>query len=1220
MYKSEKSFWIGLTLILSILIIVFGFVYLNFKFKKANETKGKELEAIAKLKSDQISEWIADEMFDASAIAQNEILNNRLEMWLVEPTAENKQNVISYLETLISEHDYEHIFITGESGTLLLSSDGMDYSISPYLQEKAKQSVQTHTVLTTDLYNCPIHNAVHIDFIAPLSGMGKVVNGAVVFKFDPSRFLFPLIQSWPILSKTSETLLYKVVGDSILFLNELKHKKNTALNFSLPLTDTKVVAVKAVTTNHMGLVEGKDYVGNKVLGYVLKIPDTEWIMVSKTDKKELFSALYYEMAIVILMVIFLLLFITMGIAYLYNSRQKSIYQALYKQQQSYYTTLKSIGDAVISTDKTGKVEYLNPVAEGLTGWNSKEAAGKNLDIVFNIINEETRQNVESPVQKVLREGIVVGLANHTLLISKDGRETPIADSGAPIKNEKGEITGVVLVFRDQTEEREYQEKIIKSEAQYRELIESTDSISWEYDIVHDKWIYVAPQVTKILGWLPEEWISLEFWKNNIHPDESESATNYCLECAAKGMPHTLEYRFKRKDGSYIWIRDVVSVELQEKKPVKLRGVMLDITEKKNAEIQLKEREFWLSESQRVGNIGSYDCDIVNNHWTSSEILDEIFGITKEKEHTLESWNSLVHHDQQQEMLDYFMNDVVKAKKPFEKEYIIIRQNDGAERWVLGRGELCFNEKDEPVRMFGVIQDITERKIFEKELLESEERFRKTVLLSPIPIMVHDEDGNVINISEGWTHFSGYTHEEIPDLKTWTEKAYGDKAVEVENYVTSIFNEEKTVMSGEFEIYTKSGIKRIWNFYTTPLGKLNNGKKIMLSIAPDVTQRKRVQNELIVAKEKAEESERLKTAFLANMSHEIRTPLNGILGFTNLLTDSGDLSLENKREFSAIVNKSAENLLKIIDDILDISKLETDQTKIEKKLFDVGTTLSTLHSLFQRKMDDSGKSGVKLILEKPSVQVSLNTDENRLMQIFSNLIDNALRFTAKGTVTFGISAIIDNKVDFFVADTGIGIPKEKQEIIFNRFIQADNGSSRSYGGTGLGLAIAKKLLEIMGSEITLESEPGHGACFRFQIPYHSLNKAEVKLSTQKPNNLKFDISKILIVEDDAVSRIYFEQIFANHSARLIFAKNGKEALHYFEIHNPDVILMDIGLPDIDGLEIVRIIRKTNKKVKIIAQTAFVMADDKQKALAAGCNDFITKPLKADLLFKKLNQLN
>jgi CheY-like chemotaxis protein len=395
---------------------------------------------------------------------------------------------------------------------------------------------------------------------------------------------------------------------------------------------------------------------------------------------------------------------------------------------------------------------------------------------------------------------------------------------------------------------------------------------------------------------------------------------------------------------------------------------------------------------------------------------------------------------------------------------------------------------------------------------------------------------------------------------------------------------------------------------------------MLSMAPDITQRKRVQNDLIVAKEKAEESERLKSAFLANMSHEIRTPLNGILGFTNLLTEEENLTQTQKKEFAYIINKSGDGLLKIINDILDISRLETGKTGIEQKPFDAVKTLSTIYSIFNKKKVDMGKNRVELKLEKPGTQIILNTDENRLIQIFSNLLDNALRFTPEGSVTFGISEITNDKTEFFVADTGVGIPKEKHGVIFDRFSQADNSSTRSYGGTGLGLSIVKKLLELMGSEITLESEPGKGTCFRFQLLYISLNKNEEKVSDEKPDGtVKISNTKILVVEDDSVSRLYFRQILNNHSGELFFAETGKEALKLFETQNPDIILMDLGLPDMNGLEVVRKIRETDNNVFIIAQTAYAMADDKQKALKAGCNDFIAKPVKTEILLEKLYKL-
>ena len=758
-------------------------------------------------------------------------------------------------------------------------------------------------------------------------------------------------------------------------------------------------------------------------------------------------------------------------------------------EELYRTTLLSIGDAVICTDEKGRITQMNKVAEELTGWSFPEAKGKMLEEVFRIINEYNRKEIESPFAKVIKNGEVVGMANHTLLISKEENEILIADSGAPILS-KGKIIGVVLVFRDQTEEKRQQ----------------------------------------------------------------------------------------------------------------------------------------------------------------------------------------------------------------------------------------------------------------KELKESEERFRKAVHNSPIPIMVHDENGKVISLSEGWNHFSGYRMEDIPTLTEWTKKAYGKKAKEIENYVSSIFEESKTVFSGEFEITTKTGEKRIWNFYTTPLG-LSGDKRIMLSMAPDVTQRirmkeqleeseqayrrlfeehsaakflieletgkivkankaasnfygwsidelqlmnineintlsereihaamnharsnkriyfefkhrlssgeikdvevysnhteykgkvllhtivhditdkKRLMNELVEAKEQAEESNRLKSAFLANMSHEIRTPLNGIIGFTNLLTTEKDLSEETKQEYSQIINKSTEGLLKIINDILDISRLESGKSVIQQNPFSVGKVLSTVLLIFEKKLKDAGKKDVKLVLEVGSNEITLNTDEDRLIQVFSNLLDNAIRFTEKGTIRFGISKVKNGRIGFFVSDTGIGIPIKKQQIVFESFIQADEGLSRSYGGTGLGLAIVKKLVKLMGGKITLESEPDKGSHFSFYLPYAEGQGKRIANAEQMGNNhfpviKRLDIdTKILVVEDDKVSRFYLQSILAKRFQKLYFAENGEEALRLYKNESPDFILMDIRLPDISGLEIVKKIRETDQKVKIIVQTAYALSGDERNARDSGCNDFITKPVKPELLFEKMER--
>ncbi len=317
-------------------------------------------------------------------------------------------------------------------------------------------------------------------------------------------------------------------------------------------------------------------------------------------------------------------------------------------------------------------------------------------------------------------------------------------------------------------------------------------------------------------------------------------------------------------------------------------------------------------------------------------------------------------------------------------------------------------------------------------------------------------------------------------------------------------------------------------------------------------------------------------------------------------------------------------LKIINDILDISRLETGKTVIEQKVFDVKNTLSSLYLIFNKKLKEAGKENVKLILSELPQNVFLNTDENRLIQVFSNLLDNALRFTHNGYIKFGISEIKNGRVEFFTSDTGIGIPEGKQQMVFESFTQADSGMTRSYGGTGLGLTIVKKLVDLLGGKIVLESEPGKGSRFSFSLPYLSLDggQNEDEQNDEKAHktiHTKIDTkTKILIVEDDEVSRFYFKQILSRHYTKLFFAATGEQALKLYIDESPDIVLIDIGLPDINGLEIVKRIREKDLGVKIIVQTAYAMTDDKEKAFHAGCNDFITKPVEINLLLNKLSK--
>jgi signal transduction histidine kinase len=245
--------------------------------------------------------------------------------------------------------------------------------------------------------------------------------------------------------------------------------------------------------------------------------------------------------------------------------------------------------------------------------------------------------------------------------------------------------------------------------------------------------------------------------------------------------------------------------------------------------------------------------------------------------------------------------------------------------------------------------------------------------------------------------------------------------------------------------------------------------------------KQMMVDLKEAKERAEENERLKTAFLANMSHEIRTPLNGILGFTELLTGEMELTVDQKEEFKSIIRQSSDSLLQIINDVLDISRLESGQIQVNPASFNVHELLNALYKLYEKKLADKGKTNVELFLELPDFEIEVIADEGRLRQVFTNLLDNAVKFTENGHIIFGISQVTESNIRFKVEDTGMGIPKDKQNIIFDRFSQADETISAKHGGTGLGLAIVRKLTELMGNGIDMDSGPGNGTRFTFEIP-------------------------------------------------------------------------------------------------------------------------------------------
>ena len=427
---------------------------------------------------------------------------------------------------------------------------------------------------------------------------------------------------------------------------------------------------------------------------------------------------------------------------------------------------------------------------------------------------------------------------------------------------------------------------------------------------------------------------------------------------------------------------------------------------------------------------------------------------------------------------------------------------------------------------------------------------------------------------------------------------------------------------EHRIITPSEKEKWLWIKISPIYNENNQIYRRAGIVSDITAHKKLIHELIKAKEKAEESDTLKSRFLANMSHEIRTPMNGILGFAELLKSS-KITDDEREEYITIIRENGYQLLNLINDIIDIAKIEAGQLSIKNKLFDLNEFIIHIYHTYKKQYSFSLETiDFEMADTPPSQSLMLYSDPYRIQQILSNLLVNAFKFTSEGSIRFGYKLNYkvnkENYIKFFVSDTGTGIDKKHFDLIFDRFGQI-NKEEQSNKGTGLGLTICKNLVHLLGGRIWVDSELGKGTTFWFIIPdVREAPEQRTNVKSKPPVQFDKKDKTILIVEDDIINQKYLQKLLSNTNINLIFTKTGEKAVEFVN-NTPsiDLILMDIRLPGISGHEAVKTIKKINSAIIIIAQTAYAMEDDCRKCLAMGFDDYISKPIDQNVLFEKLN---
>ncbi len=632
----------------------------------------------------------------------------------------------------------------------------------------------------------------------------------------------------------------------------------------------------------------------------------------------------------------------------------------------------------------------------------------------------------------------------------------------------------------------------------------------------------------------------------------------------------------------------------------------------------------LKRAQMVAQIGSWELDLIEQklYWS-----DQIFRTFELDEDifipSYQAFLNLIHPEDRRLVEESYQQSLIN-KTSYALEHRL-QMPDGRIKWVREIAETDFDSTGKPLISRGTMQDITQQKLTQLALEKSEHRFRLTMEATMTGLWHWDMQEHIVWSDENYEMLGYAPHSFDMNLSNFTALLHPDD-------VQSMFATIKLQVAEKKSFVVQFRLRNAKNTWTWIEGRgkttdydVQGNPSFMVGTHVNIQHQKSIEHALAQAKQQAETANRAKSEFLANMSHEIRTPLNGILGLSELALDEPDPE-QLKKELKKI-HHSAQLLLGIINDVLDFSKIESGQLDIQHSPFSLSQLIDNLNTLFQPIARE--KHLIFRILADQQLAVTYLGDELRIKQVLINLISNALKFTPTGEVVVKIHPI-DKQLSFCVEDTGIGIREEDQQKLFSAFSQADNSITRQYGGTGLGLIISQKLVQAMGgSGIDMTSESGKGSVFSFKIPLIAQQLPSLDMNIELSETKQADPSQkkaifsplnghILLVEDNAINQEIAKAFLKRMGLRVSVANNGAQGVEMAQKEQVDLILMDIQMPIMDGYEATKRIRQRDAQIPIIALTAAVTTEDKQKALSYGMNEHLSKPINSSKLYHTLVQ--
>jgi PAS domain S-box-containing protein len=914
--------------------------------------------------------------------------------------------------------------------------------------------------------------------------------------------------------------------------------------------------------------------------------------------------------------------------------RKRTEEALRKSEEHVRLIIDTALDAVITIDSSGKIAEWNTQAEKMFCWNRKEAIGQKLSEL--IIPHNHREAHEQRMRRyfVTEEDHVLNRRFEITALHRSGEEFPIELAIVPVWS--GDDVSFSIFIRDITERKRFEETIRESEERFRSAIDHAP-IGMALVALNGHFIQVNRSLCEIVGYTESELLFRDF-QSITHPDDLETDLGY-MRAMIEGKINTyqMEKRYFHKSGQIVWILLSVSLVHDRKgDPLYFIAQIQDITERKEADEKLRLNEAllrtvidatpdWIFIKDR-----NHRYLLANQSYANSLYLSPQDFVAK-TDIDLGFPEDIVKGNEEKGIRGFWADDrevMESGKAKFIEE----------EPAVIDGRELIFSTVKVPLKdtsgwvwgVLGFAHDITARKQAEERLRKSKQRFRTLLESASEAIIAIEIDGTITLVNKMAEQVFGYHRNELIGQKASMLVPNQFREEDAQLRVEAFANADAQVITREM-IGLRKGNEEF--SMTLSISIIDTGEgKISLGFISDITERKRSEEQLREAKESAESANRAKSEFLANMSHEIRTPMNAVIGMTGLLLDT-DLS-SDQQEFVEVIRTSSDALLTVINDILDFSKIESGKLDLEWHPFDLRDSIEESLDLLATKASEKNLNLAYTI--DSQVPGTIVGDSTRLRQIFVNLINNAVKFTQLGEIVVSVSArpLLEEELwdassgyqsshsssplyelHCVVEDTGIGISKDKMGVLFQSFTQVDASTTRLFGGTGLGLAISKRLAEMMGGTMWVESELGKGSKFHFTIKAAAApSQVQIYLKSSQP---ELKERRLLIVDDNSTNRRILELQAESWGMKPCVAGSGQQALEWMLRGDLfDVAILDMQMPDMDGMQLATEIRKMRTKAELPLIMLTSVGKRGREDQEENFSIFLTKPIKPSQLYDAL----